>query len=133
MKRSSFFDFMSVSGRVLSFEAAMEWVEMQISLAELLEEDDNTLYDDIAHIIADVYVRNPKYEVKVDGEWVTYGYLQEVFSELTSEHVQAVAAKFENYTQEIRFKRAFLRTALFNICFEINADVTNAVSVRYGK
>ncbi|MCH5199007.1 MAG: hypothetical protein J1E34_08890 [Oscillospiraceae bacterium] len=126
MENKSDFYNASQSRPVSSFEAALGLIEEQISLAELMQDVYNAdIYDEIARIIADVYVRNPNNETRIDGEWVTYGYVKEVYSRLTYDHVREVVDNFNNCREYIKFKKAYLRTALFNICFEFHSGITN--------
>ena len=69
----------------------------------------------------------------VDREKIRFGYLQEIYRELEPENISDVADALERYPREIRYKKAFLRTALFNARLEAETGVTNLFSVNKWK
>ena len=119
----------SASRPVLSFETAYALMAKQVTLAELVAADPDRYgsYRELVRIAADVYTHRPEAPIAVGGEMVTYKYLQEIFRSLTGEHIEYVLDKLEEYEQEIRYKKAFLRTALANAVFEMNVGLTNKV------
>ena len=119
---------------VPSFGAAYKAAAALISLTALIANapERTGLYRDICRIISDVYMHRPAGETVIDGERTTYGYVQEIYTLLDDTHVQDVADALERYPREIRFKKAFIRTALYNRIFEQEADATNEYAVTHG-
>ena len=112
---------------VSSFGTAKQAVDSLIGL-ELLEKNDMEMlqvYDSIARIIADVFVKSPRGEVKVAGETVTFGIVQEIFRELDGGHVQRVVDSLRKYLREITYAKAFIRSALYNAVLEGAAQDVN--------
>lgn len=112
---------------VASFGAAQRAAAKLISLDALIAGDagNERLYGEICRIIADVYMHNPDRETVIDGEVTTYGYVQEIFCLLEAENVVAVVQALERYPREIRYKKAFVRTALYNTIFELETGAEN--------
>ena len=112
---------------VSSFATARKAVDSLIGL-DLLERNDMEMvqvYESVARIIADVFVKSPRNEVKIAGETVTFGIVQEVFRELDGGHVQRVVDSLRRYLREITYAKAFIRSALYNAVLEGAAQDTN--------
>lgn len=122
--------YSSMSRPVLSFATAYRAMAEQIDLVGLIASKPERYeeFRELVRIAADVYTRRYDGPVVVDGEAVTYGYLQEIFKHLTDEHIQYVLDKLDGYVQEIRYKKAFLRTALCNSVFELHLGIDNQVN-----
>ena len=120
---------------VSSFEKAQAAVEELIGLDILIEAapERERLYREIVRIIADAFMRSPERPVIIDGEEIRFGYLQEIYRELEPENISDVADALERYPREIRYKKAFLRTALFNARLEAETGVTNLFAVNNWK
>lgn len=84
--------------------------------------------DEICLIIAEVMVLPAENKIKINSEVVWVGVVQEIYGKLTYEHVQLVLEKFKEVTDEIRNKKAYLRTALYNSVFEYDSHYVNQVS-----
>ena len=114
---------------VLSFGAALEMIGGQVELDGLIAEAEDLstvgLYREIARIAADVYTRRWDGPGVVDGEEVTYGYLQEIYKLLDCRHVEYVLERLREYPREIRNKKAFIRTMLVNSVFEMETAFEN--------
>lgn len=83
---------------------------------------------ELCYIIAEVYIIAPDSKIKISNEILDAYLVQEVFGELTLEHLRVVYANFREQTKLIKNKRAYLRTALYNSVFEIEAYYTNTVN-----
>ena len=123
--------YASRSRPVLSFGAAVAGMEEQTELACLIaaEPERAEIYREVVRIAADVYCRGAERPVVIDGEDVTFGYLQELYGMLTSEHVRYVVDNLERYPAEIKYKKAFLRTALANAVLEMHTAAQNEYTV----
>ena len=112
---------------VLSFGAAEKRIAEQIELTWLISNrpERSEVYRELTRIIADVYCHGWSRPVVVDGEEVTFGYLQELYKHLTAEHVDYVLDRLERYPREINHKKAFIRTALVNSIVEMQTETEN--------
>ncbi len=86
------------------------------------------LIEEICLIIAEVLIRPSGRVMRIRGQEIEAGIVQEVFDKLTHEHIQLVADNFKKQTQLIHNKSAYLQTALYNSVFEFNAHYTNVVA-----
>ncbi|MBQ4065977.1 MAG: hypothetical protein IJD10_07740 [Clostridia bacterium] len=89
---------------------------------------DKALAYELCAIIAEVRIMRPLFMVKVGGEALEVGLVKEIFDELTHEHLAMVIENFKACDYPIRNKKAYLRTALYNAVFELDAEVWNRVS-----
>lgn len=83
------------------------------------------LYEELCLIIAEVLVMNPDAEIKVAGAEVNGFIVQEVFGRLNNDHLRTVVHNFQRVSYEVKSKKAYLRTALYNAVFETDSSVTN--------
>lgn len=118
---------------VSSFGLAEAAFREQVSFRELIvnEPERTGIYRDVCRIAADAFCRAPGRPVIVDGEETTFGYLQEIFRQLETEHVQGAVDALERYRDEIRHKKAFIRTVLYNRFFEDEVEAVNRYEIRY--
>ena len=86
---------------------------------------DKALAYELCAIIAEVNIMRPCFSVKIGGEVLEAGLVREVFSCLTHGHLESVIAAFDSCKYEIRNKKAYLRTALYNSVFELEAGQRN--------
>ena len=83
---------------------------------------------ELCYIIAEVYIIDPDSKIKIADEILDAYLVQEIFRELTLEHLRLVNDNFKDQTELVKNKRAYLRTALYNSVFEIEAHYTNLVN-----
>lgn len=83
------------------------------------------LYEEICLIIAEVLVRPPESTMRIRGNVIETGIVQEVYRALTNEHVQMVYENFNAQERHVYKKSAYLQTALYNAVFELSANDTN--------
>lgn len=86
------------------------------------------LIEEICLIIAEVFIRPSGRVMRIRGQDIEVGIVQEVYSKLDHEHIELVADNFKKQTQLIHNKSAYLQTALYNSVFEFNAHYTNVVA-----
>jgi len=110
----------------LSFQAVLEDVKRQIQYDRFAYDCGQT--EGICKIIAEVLKLNPEGEMKIEEERIPVSMVQEVFRELQFEHVQFTLEKYRSITKLIRNKKAYIRTALYNSYFELEAHYTNLVN-----
>lgn len=122
-------DFLSRSLRP-SFREAICRAERQVRRDDILH--DRAMRPEhlreICMIMAEVYMMDPDKPIRISGEWLDGHVVQQVFCELQREHVEMVAGEFCRLTNDIRNKKAYLRTALYNSVFIIEAHYTNRVN-----
>lgn len=82
---------------------------------------------ELCYIIAEVYMMNPDSAISVGGELLGADLVQGVFEELRYPHIEMVTDNFEKEARQIKNKKAYLRTALYNSVFELEAHYTNLV------
>ncbi len=109
-----------------SFREAIAEAEKQIELHAIDRYHESA--KEICFIIAEVYLMNPNAQIKISGELLDGYLVQQVFRELTCEHVRLVLDNFHNVTYLVMNKKAYLRAALYNSVFEFNAHYTNLVN-----
>ena len=110
-----------------SFKDEITAVAKQLELYAVRETDKAFAYE-LCAIIAEVNLMRPEFRVKIGSEALEAGLVQEVFSCLTHDHLDRVMAAFNSCKNEIRNKKAYLRTALYNSVFELEAGTINDVN-----
>ncbi len=88
---------------------------------------DKALAYELCAIMAEVRIMRSSFMVKIGGEALEVGLVKEIFDELTHEHLAMVIENFKACDYPIRNKKAYLRTALYNAVFELDADGWNRV------
>ena len=115
----------------LSFREAFSRAAQQTELdcAEVTKKD---LMRDLCYVIAEVYIIDTNSKINIAEESLDAYLVQEIFRELTFQHLELVANNFKEQTELIKNKRAYLRTALYNSVFELEAHYTNLVAHDFG-
>lgn len=118
-----------------SFRSAISRAERQVGYREMLQRSDTLMHRrdmEIIHemcaIMAEVYMMSSDKQIRISGEWLEVELVQQVFGELTEEHVQMVLSEFKRMTEDIRNKKAYIRTSLYNSVFSIAAHYENRVN-----
>lgn len=113
-----------------SFREAISRAERQVEYRIILHDRrvDPALAHEICMIMAEVDMMNPDHPIRISGEWLDGHVVQQVFGELTREHVEMVIEEFCRLTCDVRNKKAYLRTALYNSVFSIEAHYRNRVN-----
>ncbi len=119
----------------LSFEQALSQARYQIDLT--LEGAYRTAIKDqaeeLAMIIAEVYLMHPNAHITISGEQLDGHLVQQVFRQLTSSHVELVISNFNRTTYMVKNKKFYLRTALYNSVFELSSHYMNLVTHHMSK
>lgn len=84
--------------------------------------------EELCLIITEVLKLPPNALVRVAGNNLPAEMVQAIYHRLTHEHIVLVMENFGRATYEIKHKKTYLRTALYNSVFEINAHYENAVN-----
>ena len=109
-----------------SFREAIRRAEDQIELGAIDHFQNEAR--ELCMIMAEVWMMNPGDKLRVSGEMLDAYMVQEVFGELTCEHVKLVLANFHSITYLVQNKKAYLRAALYNSVFEMEAHYANRVA-----
>lgn len=115
-----------VSSR-LSFRQAIEKAKEQINIA-CFNPSDRAMVQEIISNIAEVYMLYDSAPVKIAGDTLDGYIVKQVFEEIREEHVQLVIENYQRITYIVNYKKSYIRTALYNAVFEIEAHYTNLVN-----
>ena len=89
--------------------------------------------EEIALIIAEMYLLPDTYDVRIGGDKLPAGLVKEIYRRIGNEHVREVICRFNGAAYEIRYVKTYLRTALYNSVFEHEARLDNAVRSALGQ
>ena len=123
----------SSSGRVSSFDETVGEVTRQLEV-ECLESRGYSKPQllEICMIIAEIYMRNPNGSVRIGKELLDNSIVQQVYRKLTAEHVDMVMDNLSRITTVIHNKKQYIRTALYQSVFELEAHYANLFALRQG-
>lgn len=88
----------------------------------------NPQVEEIYRIITEVMMLNQSNNIHIGGNDMPVCAVQEIFYELHAENISQVIENFNAMPYQIKNKKAYLRTALYNSFFEIEASVANLYS-----
>lgn len=108
----------------LSFREAVKGEAERLYFDAFAEADKPLAYE-LCAILAEVKLMRPSFSVRIGGEVLEASLVSEVFSCLTHEHLCRVIEAFDRCQNEIRNKKAYLRTSLYNAVFELEAGERN--------
>ena len=115
------------NGPVLSFYERLADVRESVGFDYICEAD-KPLAHECCLIICEVLMR-PRGEIMIDGELCDAGSVAAVFASLNYEHIQHVCDRFNLISHEVKRKKQYLRTALYNAFFELEASAINDAAV----
>lgn len=104
-------------GRVGCYRARLDRLADEISL-ECFDPCDRAIVSEIHRIIAEMAILPEECDVQIDGIKLPAGVVNDVYQELTVEHVRAVIVRFDEISGRIRHRKSYLRTALYNSVLE---------------
>lgn len=120
----------TLSGKIqsarLSFREAYRRAATQTEM-QACTDSRKGMMAELCYIMAEVYMIDEKSKIAVGGEPLDAYLVKDVFAELRYPHLEMVTDNFERETKYIKNKRAYLRTALYNSVFELEAHYTNLV------
>lgn len=83
----------------------------------------------LAMVMAEVYMGRPDYQMYVGGIAMECRQIQEVYANLTHEHIAQAIRKIQGGKEKnARFRRPYLRTMLYNLVFEYEAQTQAGIS-----
>jgi phosphotransferase system IIB component len=104
-------------------------IQEQVDYQNLLtsvKRGDKALIDNLVGIIVDV-ISTENSTVKIGEEIKPHAVVKSVYMKLNSDHIEHVVNKYKEQHHKITYKKAYLRTALYNAFLELDAHYTNAV------
>ncbi len=136
MKNNNFYNS-HTSGRVSPVKRSLSILEVREDVTEQIEaecfySDEMPLVNEIALIIAEIYCLPSDLLVKINGNDLFAEMVAEVYRLLTHEHINFVIGNFKKIPYQIKSKKTYLRTALYNSVFEFEADTANFVGILNG-
>ena len=112
---------------VKSFEQIYNEVRAQIE-ANCFSEDEQGKVDELCLIIAEIYRLPPECPVRIGRGELPCGMVSEIYLRLRYGHIREVMRKFSGVSYPIKYKKTYLRTALYNEVFEHESGIANGVS-----
>lgn len=120
----------SSHGQVPSGSLASELARVKATLEfECFDTEYKSQAAEICLIIAEMAMLPPSTTVQIGGSKITADVVREIYSMLTHEDIISVMDNFEEVAYKIKYKKTYLRTALYNEVFERNSRVINDVRV----
>ena len=81
-------------------------------------------------VMAEIYMAAPRYVFFVGGIAMEAAQIREVYGELTSRHIEAVSRKIrQSKGKTVKYQRPYLRTMLYNVVFEYEAQTQGGMDV----
>ena len=108
-----------------SFREALSRAKEQLEFPEMYDKIERPGLLELIYVIAEVYLMSPDRPIRISGEWLDGYAVQEVFSMIERDHLIMVKDEFERIDGEIKNKKAYLRTMLYNSVFSFEAHYTN--------
>lgn len=109
----------------MTFSEAFVAVKEQVEFFAFSDTDKDEA-DGICLIIAEILKLPPASMVRIGGNNLPAEMVQAIYYRLTHEHIELVISNYARAAYEIKFKKTYLRTALYNAVFEYEAHYTNA-------
>lgn len=105
-----------------ALKSAMEQVEF-----ETLQKNGMHLARCLCAVMAETYMLSNEVIVYIGGQDLPASVVKGVFSCLTGEHLEQVERSFRKVDYEIKNKKGYLRTALYNAVIEFDAQILNEI------
>lgn len=122
------------SSPVKSFFETLDLVKLQVGYLSLVKdyEHDRLRIEELCRIIAEVYCLDPELRITIDGAELPVSLVQEIYSKLDESHIDLVYEKFSQIDYEIKNKKTYLRTMLYNTAFEMSHTGENEFNAEGG-
>ena len=85
---------------------------------DTFDKSDKALAGELCLIISELFNLPSSAEIQIGQDKLGIDLVQQVYSMLTREHLSFVIDNFRACVREIKFKKAYMRTALYNSVFE---------------
>lgn len=110
------------------FAETLAAVREQIEVGSMPPQD-KALASEIALIITELIHLSPESDVSIGRDKLSASLVTEIYKRLNGDHVRAVIHRFRKANYKITHTKAYLRTALYNSVFELEAQTENEVAV----
>lgn len=110
--------------RPVGLMEVLELIKARIEL-DTFSPYDKSFAREIALIIAEVMRLPETAEIRIEGNRLPARMVQEVLAMVEREHVETVMDAYRRAKYEIRHKKTYLRTALYNSVFETESRIEN--------
>lgn len=111
----------------VGFAETVETVRAQIEIECV--GDFRAQAEEMALIVAEVYRLPSETPMRIAGRQIRAEDVAEVYSRLTAEHIRYVIGRFNAIDHEIQNKKSYIRTALYNAVFEMEAALANRATI----
>lgn len=82
---------------------------------------------ELGMIIAEIYTLSENFKVRIGGAQLPAEMVSAVYQRLTKENIELVIEKFRGIDYEIKYRKSYFRTALYNSAFECESYWVNQV------
>lgn len=82
---------------------------------------------ELGMIIAEIYTLSENFKVRIGGAQLPAEMVSAVYQRLTKENIELVIEKFRGIDYEIKYRKSYFRTALYNSAFERESYWENQV------
>lgn len=82
---------------------------------------------ELGMIIAEIYTLPENFKVRIGGAQLPAEMVSAVYQRLTKENIELVIEKFRGIDYEIKYRKSYFRTALYNSAFECESYWYNQV------
>lgn len=132
MKKMIFSDMKSCQSQVPSgtLQEVLQEVREQVEL-DCISTQSQRQAEELCLIIAEVYKLPKQTPVRIGGQQLPAEMVQEVYLMLAAEHIEQVISNFGQAEYPIRFKKTYLRTALYNVAFEYESGIANGFHISF--
>ena len=110
------------------FGTALDAVREQIDIS-VMPPLDRAQAEEIALIIAEVMCLSPEVEISIGGEKLPAFLVCEIYGRIDSDRVRAVIRRYREAAYKITHPKSYLRTALYNSVFDLEAKTENEVNI----
>lgn len=110
----------------VTFSQLIEAVGEQIEI-ERFDRSHRAQATEICFIVAEVMRLPPETVMQIGGMKLPAEMVREIYAMLSHEHVALVMEKYRKVRYEIKAKKTYLRTALYNAVFELDSHYINLV------
>lgn len=117
--------------RVGSFAEALGRVKERVFL-EAFRREDKPQALELCFIIAEAERLPDGTPMQIGGDKLPAELVREVYGLLEYEHLEMVIENFKKEQRELRYKKSYLRTALYNAVFELESHYINQVKADGG-
>lgn len=113
------------------FSAKLQEVQKRIEYS-FIRMGDRAQALELCMMIAEVELLPDEYDIQIAGDKLPACMVKEIFEKIGHDHVEMVIENFKNERREIKFKKSYLRTALYHSVFEIESHYINQANVGIG-